>query len=375
MLNVLLAAVIGSAGLRSDTSALAADTVPIFRSISDIAARTCQSPQDEGWAWNAHGNAQVYVNVDKLKQVLGSAGVSLSSNGDYDRWHGPLQKDVGTALLSRNDCAAKVFVAMVQYLPLSDSKTGKSLAKPAQPLQTYQRLIASVPVPTAAASASNNSNGAGQQLNVGAPSTNIQIAGPTSSGGPAIQNNYFPPVTADQKQQAHEALLADLTELGRYPERGAVDLGPSIAQQHFRFKVSRALYLLLAKYNYFTIATVSGGDQLNKFEADYYAFESNAPSFEQLVFAKIGADAPQRMTEAWHDLFEYSFVRALGFTPEQFAGGNGQTNFGITPEQEEMVFQKLMADPTTGPSLKAEANFVNSFTSRARELLRPFQTN
>lgn len=371
MLTMVLVAAIGGSGGEPANVASAAN-LPIYRSVSDIAARTCQSPQDVGWTWNVNGDARATVNVDRFKQVLGSGGLTLGGGGNYARWSGPLQKDVGAALASRNDCAEKVFVAMIDHLPLTDSKTGKSVPKPAQPHQAYR---AAAPATTVTATDSNNSNGAGQQLIAGAQSTNFQVAGPTATGGAAIQYVNIPPVTPDQKQQAHDALLADLAELARYPERNAIELGPSIIQRHFNFKAPRALYLLLAKYTYPTIASVPGGEELNRYEADYYNFENTLPAFEQSGIEKVGEIVAQKQPYVWRSVFEYCVLRAAGATATQLVSANGQPSFGVTPEQEEAIFLKLYTDPKFGPNLKAEADFLQTFTNRAYALLRPFRAN
>lgn len=345
----------------------------VFRAISDIASRTCESPQTEGWVWNANGKAGANVDVDRLKRFLGAAGISLDGGAGYSRWRGGLQRDVGSALASRNDCAAKVFVAMIGHLPIVDGKTGKPIQKPSHPFQTF-RSIGSRQTQTLGSLVAPSENiVSGQQMNVSAPSTNIQVGGPSANGGPAIQYNYYPPVTADQKTQAHDALVADLTELARYPERGVSDPGPSIVQRHFRFKISRALYVLLSKYNFPTISSVSGGENLNQFVSQYYLLENSAPGFEQIAIEKIGAQVPQKMPIMWSALYEYCLNRALNFTPEQIKNSNGQPNFGITSEEEESLYQKLKIDPQIGPGLSSEANSVDAFTRVARELLKPFQ--
>ena len=363
MLSIIAAAAVAASG-----PAASPTLEQTYRSLGAVAAQTCQSPKTEGWALRAAGGAAVTIDVAKLKRLLGSIGLKLSGDGDYSRWSGLLQKDLGAAFASRNDCTAKVFQAMTERLPLVEATSGKRLPKP--------RGVVSGPqgsdIRHSSNVASDNTNGAGQQINGGSGSTNLQVGGPSATNGPAIQNLYFP-VTPDQRKQAQESLIGELRELARYPERMESPAGPSMVQGHFRFRVARSLYLTLAKYDYGTIESVPMGAQLNSFEKNYYDFEMRSVAVEQVIVSRIAKDAPQKFPAAWKALYEYCLERSLGYSAEQIALDAGDPNFGITKEQQEQVFQKLRGDQEVWPYMASQAPIIDNFTDMARMLLKVYE--
>lgn len=371
MLALLVAVATATTAIPSSTDRITESQLRAFRTISEIAKETCGLSPARGQNFHADGGAGAALNIDKLKQVLGSAHVSIGGDLASTRWNGPLQRDIGAALISRTSCVQMSFNAMVLRVPLIDMTTGRTIPKPPNLTRAYRKAADSSPR-REPETASGNTNTGGQQIAAMAPSTNIEISGPSGNGSTITQNNYLTPVTADQKQQAREALLTDLGELARYPERGPATPGPAIIQTHFRSKAPRALYLLLARYNFNTIESVDGGTNLNQFEAQYYEFETHAPAFEERALQRIGSLVPQHTPYAWATFYHYCISRAAAFTPEQVSSINGEMNFGISPDSAETLYQKIKLDPEIGPGLISEVAMINAFTNLTVALLRPF---
>ena len=369
----LLAAVVAAQSLPSNGMVSLTDSqLRAYSAVSEVARQTCGPRNADGHVVNVDGKAGAALNIDKVRQALGSARISIAGGISTSKWSGPLQRDVGAALVSRTACIQKSFEAMVLRLPLTDTTTGKAVPRPPSAAQAYRAANVAGQRATAPQTASGNTNTAGQQIASTAPATNIQIGGPTGTGS-VTQNNYLTPVTVDQKRQAREALLTDLSELARYPERGNVELGPSLVQHHFRYKAPRALYILLEKYNHSTIAEVPNGDKLNAFEASYYDFESKTPTFEQGALAKIGAKVPQKTPYAWQIYYEYCINRSAGLAQKSIISETGDMNYGITPEQAELIYQQITTDPDVGPGLTVEGQAIGLFTNLTTELLAGFR--
>lgn len=203
------------------------------------------------------------------------------------------------------------------------------------------------------------------------PSTNYATGGPVSSGpGTAVQNNYFgAAVTPDQKQQAREALLVNLRELAAYPERGRVELAPTIVQGTFRFHAPQALYLLLAKYDRDTIAAMPNGADLNIYEREYYGFERSSVDYEASVTNYIGTLVAAKFPSVWRQYYGYALRRAGGISAEAATAADGQLNFGMTSEDEERIYKVLDADLAYGPGLKQGGAYIGYMTNQATALL------
>jgi hypothetical protein len=369
-LSLLLAATPSSPPDQSAQALASQVRLRSFRAVAQIAAETCTAPQMVGWTLNAKGSAVVSFAPAKLITRLIALGGKLGLEGSYDRWSGPLQRDVGLALAARSTCQRTVFVAMVNRLPLADPATGRPITKPQRPLAIFRQVQASA-TPAAAAEISNGGGNFGQQINATAPSTNYATGGPVSNGaGPAIQNIYFgAAVTADQKQEARDALLVNLRELAAYPERGAVEPAGTIVQRLFRFHAPQALYLLLAKYDRDTIAALPGGADLNVYEHDYYDFERSSIDYETAVINHVGTLVAAKYPDAWRQYYGYALRRAGGISAEAVATADGQLTFGITPEDEERIYKLLNADATYGRGLKQSGANIGQMTDRASALL------
>jgi hypothetical protein len=168
VLWIVLAA--GGAGAPKTTATLPPESQRAYGAIAEIAKQTCEAPQANGWTVSGNAKAGATVDVNKFKQVLGSAKLAVDAGAYFARWSGPLQKDVGAALMSHNDCAEKIFVAMVEHLPLADMRTGRPFIRPSNPSQSFKAIIEQKPILDVD---SNNTNGPGQQLNSESSSSNI----------------------------------------------------------------------------------------------------------------------------------------------------------------------------------------------------------
>ena len=377
-LPLLLAATIVNQSISSGQTSANQVNIQSFRAVAQIAAETCSAPQTVGWTLNAKGSAVVSFAPAKLVSRFMTLGGKLGVGGSYDRWSGPLQRDVGSALTARSTCQQTVFVAMVNRLPLVDPQNGRPIPKPRQPLVIYRQVQADAPASAttpAAAEISNSGGNSGQQINSTGPSTNYATGGPVSNGsGTAIQNNFFgAAVTPDQKQQAREALLVNLHELAAYPERGAVEPPPTIVQAAFRLHAPRALYLLLAKYDRDTIAAQPNGNELNEYEREYYGFERSSVDYETSVVNHIGTLVAAKFPDAWKQYYGYALRRVAGLPAADVVAADGQLNFGMTPEDEERIYKLLDADPTYGPGLRQSGTNVDRITKQAATVLFRYQ--
>jgi hypothetical protein len=267
---------------------------------------------------------------------------------------------------------------MVNRLPLADPQNGRPIPKPRQPLVIYRQVQAAAAgsaTTPAAAEISNSGKNSGQQINSTGPSTNYATGGPVSNGpGPAIQNIFFgAAVTPDEKQQAREALLVNLHELAAYPERGAVELSPTIVQRLFRFHAPQALYLLLAKYDRDTITAQPNGNDLNAYERAYYSFEQSSVAYETSVVTHIGTLVATKFPSAWNQYYGYALRRAGGISAADAVAADGQLNYGMTPEDEERIYKLLDADPNYGPGLRQSATNVGQITNQAATVLSRYK--
>lgn len=346
-----------------------------FRAVSEIAKQTCTAPQTVGYTMNANGSAVVSFTPDKLISRFVAFGGKLGAGGSYARWSGPLQRDVGAALAARSNCQQTVFAAMVNRLPLADPSSGRLIPKPSRPLVVFKKVQASA-VPASTPAISNTGNNSGQQINSTAPATINAPNGPVTSGpGTAIQNNYFgAPVTADQKQHARDALLVNLRELAHYPERDEVAPGKAAVLMLFAQKAPRALYLLLSKYDRDTISGIPHGNDLNKYESDYYDFETSSYFLEKQAITHIGTLVESRENFAWSQCYHYALLRAAGMTADSIKGSWGGMYTGMTDAEIERVFNALMKDQNYGPAIRKSAAGISSFTERAQNILKLFDT-
>lgn len=369
--SLFLATVALSAPVAAKTAPYSKAQIENFRAVSNIAKQTCTAPETVGYTMNANGSAVVSFAPDKLISRFVAFGGKLGAGGAYARWSGPLQRDVGAALAARSNCQQAVFAAMVNRLPLADPSNGRLIPKPSRPITIFKQVQASAaPIPAI----SNTGNNSGQQINSTASATINAPNGPTTNGpGSAVQYNYFgAPVTADQKQQARDALLINLREIAHYPERGSVDRGPTIMLNTFEFKAPHALYVLLSKYDRDTISSLPHGDELNRYELDYYKYELSSLAFERRVLPHIGEISGIRWGVAINQCYIHAILRASGWTMAQVKGAQTEANIMMTTDEHERIFNILISDPNYGPELKKSVENVTLFTNRTNELLKLF---
>ena len=317
-----------------------------YSGVKQIADSSCANPTLTGWTVEGGVGVKVTLNPGKLVQALGMTGVRVAADGRGQNWSGLLQKDAGAAFASRNTCFTTLFAAMVNRLPVIDRQTGKPVKRPLNPVALFKAIPQTVVATSTHADIVNDGQ---NQLTVGANSNNNTLtSGPVTTGpGNAIQNVTInpPPVTPDQKQQAHDALIEELRQLCAYPEQNTVERGPTVIQKHFGSGFPHALYAVLTKYYDGTIATVSYGDQLLSYKRQYYQFETSSADVQRTLTEKIGGLTKTTANGAWQTLYEYCVTRALGATSAQIQASSGDLNYSMSYGDAEAVFEKLKADP------------------------------
>ncbi len=178
---------------------------------------------------------------------------------------------------------------------------------------------------------------------------------------------YFQPLR-QTKKQARDALVAELAELNRYPERSSAGDGPAIIQYYFRFKVARALYAVLSKYNYTTIETINLGDQLNAYELNYYNFENKSLEFEEIVIDKIIKQSYEPDPQEARFIYEYCLKREMGLTQKQIFESAPTTAINLIQEGD-IIYQNLKGDPFVKSGWREEINGVDKISNLARQLI------
>ena len=195
--TLLVASVISLPAIAASASSPTERQMQAYRVIQQVAATSCLTPSVAGWSFGSDGKGKASLKPPVLAKLLTSSGVMLQAGVSYQRWSGLLQKDAGSAFSNRNDCVAKLSIAMIGALPTADKETGKPYPKPANP-QIIYKTLSQQPTSQTDNSKSNigNVNGTGQQFNNSGSAANY--TGPVATGtGNAYQFLGSPPVTVD----------------------------------------------------------------------------------------------------------------------------------------------------------------------------------
>jgi len=208
-----------------------------YREVAQITAETCSAPQTVGWTLNAKGSAVVGFSLPKMMARFADVGVKLRLTGSYERWSGPLKRDVGSALVARSNCQRDVFLAMLDHLPLADPTNGRAIPRPRQPLIIYRIAtqnnyfvapdLATTPAHASSLKEVTVGHWRQQSSNAGAcPTCAIEIT-PEGTGVRVVGNNDW---TAHLEGDGHSAYGSGTMRFNA-PLNGAMHVSASISKE------------------------------------------------------------------------------------------------------------------------------------------------
>jgi hypothetical protein len=140
-----------------------------------------------------------------------------------------------------------------------------------------------------------------------------------------------------------------VARLMRFPDAIADDNSPkTLIERMLVDKLPRKLFELLLDYTEKDIKEVPViGEKLLEHLLDYYAFRNEASAIENELISVVGQMVGVPFRAAWQIYVKYAIYRFAGNSMETVKSWGDFLNFGITWEDAEKVFSKLINDKST----------------------------
>lgn len=203
----------------------------------------------------------------------------------------------------------------------------------------------------------------------GAATSTGQTGGVTAG----LYINQVPPVTDQQKADALLQIQSEIEELSTFRDRPDIPEPRTLLERISVDTTPHQLFIILNKYYKDTIKNVPNiGANLYKFKLDYYNFEKREYDFESECTRSIGKYVKVQFSHGWSIYFRYFMLRAAGLSQRQIIEGGNFLNYGITWEDAEDIFNKLMNDDEICKKVTDNVSMHTSMRDSAQKIVKEF---